>query len=295
MRTERMRNIVICLMILMVPALAVAQEAGSIEGSVTADNGTGISGVAVVIEELGDATTTDTNGVFGFSNVPPGSYTLSFTQESNASQLADVEVTAGEATTVDHTVDWVVSFADTITVTSASRRQERIVDAPAAVSVVTSVEIERQAAHGQAPKLIEFTPGAEVTQSGLYDFNVNTRGFNSSLNRRVATLIDGRNPSVPFLGAQEWAAVSYPLDDFASTEFVRGPSAALYGANASSGVLNMITKRPRDYEGGQIRLTGGELSTFNADLRWAGSLGSGWYFKLVGGLRDHDDWFESRN
>ena len=51
-------------------------------------------------------------------------------------------------------------------------------------------------------------PGAEVTQSGIYDYNFNTRGFNSSLNRRVATLIDGRNPAVPFLGAQEWAAMT---------------------------------------------------------------------------------------
>ena len=73
-----------------------------------------------------------------------------------------------------------------ITVVSASRRAERITEAPAAISVVPREEIERQASHGQLPKLLEFTPGAEVTQSGVYDFNFNTRGFNSSLNRRVA-------------------------------------------------------------------------------------------------------------
>ena len=127
-----------------------------------------------------------------------------------------------------------------------------------------------------------------MTQSGLYDYNINTRGFNSSLNRRVATLIDGRDPSVPFLGAQEWSAVSFPLDDLANLEMVRGPSAALYGANASSGVLNMTTKAPRDSQGGILRLSFGELNTTNVDLRWAGSLGNEWYVKALGGIRTMD-------
>ena len=75
---------------------------------------------------------------------------------------------------------------------------------------------------------------------------------------------------------------------------VRGPSAALYGANASSGVLNLITKAPRGSEGGLVRLTGGELSTFNADLRWAGHLGGDWWGKVVGGLRQSGDFTVSR-
>src|SRR5690606_33401083 len=140
---------------------------------------------------------------------------------------------------------------------SASRRAERVTEAPAAVSVIPAAEIAREASHGQLPKLLEFTPGAQVTQSGIYDFNFNTRGLNSSLNRRVAVIIDGREPSVPFLGSQEWASVSFPLDDLEQAEFVRGPSAALYGANASSGVLNLLTRRPRGSEGGLVRLAGG--------------------------------------
>ena len=148
---------------------------------------------------------------------------------------------------------------------------------------------------GQLPKLLEFTPGAEVTQSGLYDYNFNTRGFNSSLNRRVATLVDGRDPAVPFLGSQEWAAISFPLDDISTLEVLRGPSAALYGANASSGVLNITTKPPRYSQGGFLRFTGGELDTYNTDFRWAGSLGGDWYAKAVGGSRNTGDFAVSRN
>ncbi|HSK77154.1 MAG TPA: TonB-dependent receptor, partial [Thermoanaerobaculia bacterium] len=192
-------------------------------------------------------------------------------------------------------VDWDVSFAESITVYSVSRRAERVTEAPAAVTVISQEEIQREAATGQIPKLIEFTPGVDFTQSGLYDINFNTRGFNSSLNRRILTLIDGRDPAVPFLGAQEWAAVSFPMDELATVELVRGPGSALYGANAFSGVLNMTTRSPKGSEGGKIRLTGGEMSTRRADFRWAWDFGTDWYGKLVAGYANSDDFTRSRN
>lgn len=276
-------------------ASAAAQDRGQVEGRVTRQDGRGIGGVTVVIDSLGEATLTDNGGNFRLSGVPAGTYSMTFTLIDNVVTEGDVDVVAGQATRIDKEVDWAIGFAESITVMSASRRAERIVDAPAAISVVTEEQIEREASHGQLPKLIEFTPGAEVTQSGIYDFNVNTRGFNSSLTRRVATLVDGRDPSVPFLGAQEWAAISFPLDDLAGAEFLRGPSAALYGANASSGVLNLVTKAPRDSAGGLVRLTAGELSTANLDFRYAGSMGSDWYVKLLGGVRTSGDFAVSRN
>jgi len=273
---------------------ASAQEPGRIEGRLVDSEGHGLGGVTVTLNEVSQAEVTAGNGSFVFRNVPPGTYSLTFTLEENADTLTDVVVGAGATEKILHEVAWDISFADTMTVFSASRRRERIVEAPAAVTHLTEVEVERQASHGQVPKLLEFTPGAQVTQSGLYDFNFNTRGFNSSLNRRIVTLIDGRDPSVPFLGSQEWAAVSFPLDDLASVELVRGPSSALYGANAFNGVLNLVTKQPRYSEGGFFRLTGGELSTGNADLRHAGELGRGWFYKLVGGYRSSDDFSRSR-
>jgi iron complex outermembrane receptor protein len=85
------------------------------------------------------------------------------------------------------------------------------------------------------------------------------------------------------------------MDELASVELVRGPGSALYGANAFGGVLNMTTKRPRGSEGGKVRLTGGELSTFRGDARWAGELGAGFWLKAVGGYQNSDDFTVSRN
>lgn len=273
---------------------AVAQDTGSVNGQITDASGNGIADVLVEIPELGLATTTDNQGRYRLDGVAAGTHTVVVSLGEARETLADVEVTAGGTVTADKSVDWELSFLESITVTSASRRAEKITEAPAAVTVITSEEISREAAHGQVPKLLEFTPGAEVTQSGIYDYNLNTRGFNSSLNRRVATVIDGREPSVPFLGAQEWAAITFPLDDIERLELVRGPSAALYGANASSGVLNLTTKAPRDSQGGQVRLTAGELSTTNGDVRWAGALGGETYMKLLGGYHASGDFSKSR-
>jgi iron complex outermembrane receptor protein len=288
------RTSLLCAGALLTSALTTAQETGRIEGRVVRADGTPVGGVSVVLNELSLTDITDANGGFGFSAVPAGTYSVTFVLGTNLVTKDQVQVAAGQAAAIEQQVDWEFGYAETLTVYGASRRIERIVEAPSAVTVIDEKEIEQDASHGQLPKLLEYTPGAELTQSGIYDFNFNTRGFNSSLNRRVATLVDGRDPSVPFLGAQEWASISFPLDDLSTVELVRGPSAALYGANASSGVLNITSKQPRYSQGGLFRLTGGELDTVNLDFRLAESLGNDWYVKVVGGLRNSGDFTVSR-
>jgi outer membrane receptor for ferrienterochelin and colicins len=273
---------------------ATAQDVGRIEGRVTGPDGSGLGGVSVRVDQTDQVALTGPDGGYSLE-VAAGTYTLTFSLIDRTAAAEGVTVTAGQTVTTDKSVDWDVSYAETITVTSVSRRAERITEAPAAVTVVTEQEIEREAASGQLPKLLEFTPGVDFSQSGLYDINFNTRGFNSSLNRRILTLIDGRDPAVPFLGSQEWAAVSFPLDELQSVELVRGPGSALYGANAFNGVLNMVTKAPRGSEGGKLRLTGGDLDTRRADFRWATDFAEGWYFKAVGGYQQSEDFTRSRN
>jgi iron complex outermembrane receptor protein len=282
--------------LLLVAAPALAQGSGRVEGRVVTLGGRGLGGVTVALagDGVDRVTLTDGNGNFTFSGVPAGDYTLSYTLVDR-STTGEVAVASGATAEVSEEVDWDTSFADSITVYSASRQTERITEAPAAITVIPQEQIERESTSGQVPKLLEFTPGAEVTQSGLYDFNFNTRGFNSSLNRRILTLIDGRDPSVPFLGSQEWAAVSFPLDDLASLELVRGPGSALYGADAFNGVLNMVTKAPRYSQGGKVQLTGGDLDTLRGDVRVAGQMGGSTYFKLTGGYMESEDFAVSRN
>jgi len=163
------------------------------------------------------------------------------------------------------------------------------------VNVVEEAAIEREIAHGQLPKILETTPGVDTTQSGLYDFNLNTRGFNSSMNRRVLTLIDGVDMSFITLGSQGWPWVTSFLPDLASLELVRGPGSALYGANTYNGVLSLSSKDPRYSQGGTVRFSLGEPGTAHLDLRYAGHLGKGWYFTILGGYQENKGFTKSRN
>jgi outer membrane receptor for ferrienterochelin and colicins len=286
------RSLLVALLLSLAPSLLAAH--GHIAGRITRSNGSGIGGVIVQIIELARVELSDQNGNFRFE-VPPGTYTVQFAAGEQVVTENNVTVTDGGTTTLDKEVDWNLSVAETITVYSASRRVERVTEAPAAVTVVAEEDIQAVAASGQAPRIVESVVGVDFTQSGLYDTNFNARGFNSSLNRRILTLIDGRDPAIAFLGAQEWAALSMPLDEMASVELIRGPGSALYGANAYSGVLNMTTKMPRLTQGGRLLLSGGDLNTRRGDLRHAGSFGSEWYYRLVGGYQSSDDWTRSRN
>jgi len=253
-------------------------------------SGKGIQGVVVLVSELQLTDETDSQGRFRILNVPPGTYHLVLTLGGDTS-IQDLVVPPEGTTDAVFQVDWTYEEVRVV----AEELATKVVDAPAAVTAIHAEEIQQQASQGQVPKILEFTPGAEVTQSGLYDFNFNTRGFNSSLNRRVSTYIDGRDVGVVLLGAQEWAAISGGLDDIASLEFVRGPSAALYGANASSGVVNITTKPPKNSSGGLARFTGGELATVGLDVRHAAELGNGWWGKLLAGFKDSGDFTVSRN
>ena len=290
-RSVRSLFFVFCLLLLATSAFA---QSGSIAGRITRANGSGIGGVIVQVVELSRVELSDSDGNFRFGNVPAGPYTVQFTA---AEQVAteNITVAAGATARADKQVDWNLSVAETITVYSASRRTERVVDAPAAVTVVAQEDIEAVAASGQAPRIIESAPGVDFTQSGLYDTNFNARGFNSSLNRRILTLVDGRDPAIAFLGSQEWAALSLPIDEMASVELIRGPGSALYGANAFSGVLNMTTKQPRSTPGGRLMLSGGDLSTKRGDVRHAGGFANELYYRVTAGYQQSEDFTRSRN
>ena len=269
-----------------------AQGIGQIEGKVVRENDQGIGGVTVVVSELGLVEITNNDGAFRFPNVAAGSYTLTFSLGDNT-ETDKVEVQGGQAATVSKKVPWDPSFLETITVFSASRRRERIVDAPASVTLITPEDLNRENGTGQLPKVLEFAPGVDVAQSGIHDFNLNARGFNSSLNRRVQVLIDGQDPAVHFLGSTEWAFLSN-MTDLASAELVRGPSSALYGANAFNGVLNLVTKAPKDMAGGQIGLTAGELSTFRGDFNYGFGFGNEFYGKVNAAYSEGDSFYVPR-
>lgn len=288
----------VALLALLVPIAvgrATAQATATIHGTVTrsADQAP-LAGVAVSIKGLPNAaTTTNADGKYTLVLIPAGQQTLTFRWLGYAP--VDSAVTVRDGMTVDVAMlPQPVTLAE-ITVSGVSREPERIVEAPAAVSSVEPRVLQNNTATGQAPLALSQVVGVDLTQSGVNDFNINARGFNSSLNRRVLTLLDGRDLAIAFLGSQEWNTIPIATADLRSMELVSGPGSALYGPNAFAGVIDMRTYSPRELQGGLLTVSGGELSSFRADGRWAGLFGDGaWGVRLTGGYSTNDTWTRSR-
>jgi iron complex outermembrane receptor protein len=207
----------------------------------------------------------------------------------------DVIVEPGATVTADAGMEQVTVALSEIVVEGASRAPDRIVEAPAAISVVPPEVLKSVSITGQAPVALQAVPGVDVVQSGVNDFNVNARGFNSSLNRRVLVLQDGRDLAIAFLGSQEWNGMTQPLEDLGKVEMVRGPGSALYGANAFSGVVNITTPTAREVLGSKLTLAGGELETFRGDLRHASTFADDRIgLRINAGYNRSDTWSRTR-
>ena len=273
---------------------AGAQATGTVAGTVRFQgDGTPLGGVAVVVHGTGIVAVTAPDGSYALTGVPIGRRTVSFRWPGYQLHTASVTVQARPVSQLDVTLVAQPVSLDGVVITP-SRTPEPVVTAPAAVSLVDLAQGRMPQVTGQVPQALSNLPGVDLAQSGMTDFNLNVRGFNSSLNRRVLVLQDGRDLSVPFLGAPEWAAVQ-AFEDAGRMELVRGPGSALYGANAFSGVLAITTPSAREVTGTRLAVAGGELETLRGDLRHAAVFARGRAgYKVTAGFSRSDTWSRSR-
>lgn len=178
-------------------------------------------------------------------------------------------------------------------VVSASRAEEKLVNAPSTMSVITATQIE-VAPSQNFGELLRTVPGVNITQVSARDINVTTRGSTGTLATGQLALLDGRSLYQDFFGFVMWDLLPVNLDEVKQIEVIRGPASAVWGANALNGVVNVITKSPREMQGtsavlgfGAFGRTGdedaGALWYVNGthavaiDDRWAYKLSAGGY------------------
>ncbi len=286
-------SIQVILSIFFLAGLSIAQ---TLQGTVVTSDGSPAVGALIRIEELNKRTLTRSDGSYRFEQLPPGTYTLSIGGIGYQRRTVIIHLTGSRAHLErSDTVSIESRTMNEVVVYGASRRFEKITDAPAAVSVVLPTDLDRATTHGQIPKVLEHIQGVDVVQSGMNDFNVNTRGFNTSINRRVLVLIDGQDPSTPLLNLLEWNSLQQQMSDIRSIEVIRGPGSALYGANAYNGVIAITTYAPREVLGSYATITGGEFNTFRASIRHAGAF-ERWAYKITAGISlQNQAWVHSRD
>jgi iron complex outermembrane receptor protein len=274
------------------PAFARAQS-GSIGGKVTDTTTSAPLSGAIIRAVSGGSTagsaTAGEDGTYRIANVAPGSYEVVVIRLGYlARRIPGVRVTAGQNTQVD------VRMSETVTqlnpaVVTASRQQEKALDAPASVSVVETREIQERPAVTVADHL-RGLQGVDATTGGIAQTNIVTRGFNNAFSGALLTLEDYRFAAVPSLRVNVPLLFTGTDEDIERIEVLLGPASALYGPNSSSGVLHVITKSPFTSQGTTITLDGGERSILRGSFRHANTVGQKFGFKLSGEYFTGKDW-----
>jgi outer membrane receptor for ferrienterochelin and colicins len=192
----------------------------------------------------------------------------------------------------------------TTQVTSVSKTSESLREAPATVVVVTGEEIERRG-YLDLEQLLHDLPGFDVnrTNGDIYS-HVYQRGYYDEFNSRLLLLVDGVEQNDLTHGTQ-YLSRQYPLTNIDRVEVVYGPASTMYGANAYTGVISVITKDAAALVGDNKHfglnghVTGGGYGSGAVDMTAAGSSSGGTVAWSVAGryqqgkerdLSDFDSW-----
>ncbi len=271
------------------PSAAVQAQQGTITGQVTdAETGEPIAGAAVEALGQGGAQATNDSGRFSLA-VPPGTHSVVVTFIGHETTRVDgVGVGAGGTTDIMISMRSQALVLNPVVVT-ASRRQEKALDAPASITTVSSADIARNTATTVADHL-RTVVGIDAAQTGIGSGTLVARGFNNVFSGTLLTIIDNRYARIPSLRFNAYSMFPTNDLDIDRIEVSLGPGAALYGPNAANGVMHIITPSPIDEQGSSISLTGGERSYFQGQFRSAHSVSDGFGLKVSGQYARGNDW-----
>ncbi|WP_179862265.1 TonB-dependent receptor [Longibacter salinarum] len=275
------------------PDIAYAQQTG-IEGMVRdADDRSPLVGANIAVRAEGSpdivrGTATNPDGTYSISGIDPGRYLVEFRFVGYQSQELPVTVEEGEMAELAVALKIQTASLDQVVV-SASRRQEKILDAPASISVLQPDEIEATVSTSSV-EVLRATPGVDMAQTGIDRREVVLRGFNEAFSGSAFVLTDYRQASVPSLGVNVHSIMPNMTVDVERVEVVRGPGSALYGPGVDSGVIHYFTKDPFNYPGTTVAVSGGSRQFFGGQFRHAGTFSDNWGYKVTGQYARAEDW-----
>ncbi|CAN7326335.1 TonB-dependent receptor [Phenylobacterium sp. LjRoot225] len=192
-----------------------------------------------------------------------------------------------------------------IQVTSVSKRSEPLGQAASAIYVITRDQILRSGAV-TVPEILRLAPNLQVYQTSASRYVITSRGLNGSqaaqnFSNKLLVLIDGRTVYSPLFSGVYWDMQDVLAQDIERIEVVSGPGAALWGANAVNGVINITTRDSADTQGGVVTASVGDQQR-SASLRFGGRISEALTYRLyaktvaeddtytAAGARAHDHW-----
>jgi iron complex outermembrane receptor protein len=275
------------------PLSIAAAQTGAIAGRVmNATTGAPIPNAnvqAFVGPERRAAATADANGQYRLTGLAVGRYTISVLRVGQAvRRIENVVVRANETTTLDVATTGVAVKLEQVVVSSTGQ-PDKVVDAPADVSIVTQQAVAARPSLTIADH-VKAMPGVDVSTGGIVQSNIVTRGFNNAFSGTLLTLQDYRFATVPSLRVNVPFLFTSVNEDIERVELVLGPAAALYGPNSSAGVLHIVTRSPFDSPGSTLTLDGGSRSIARVSARNAGVITPKVAYKISGEYMRGEDW-----
>lgn len=166
-------------------------------------------------------------------------------------------------------------------VESSSRQPEPWNMTTIPVSVIRADEIHYSGLTSLG-EILQFAPGVEYIKLGNNDEMIGVRGFLDTYADKTLLMIDGRPAENHVWGGFELRRLPVLLEDIERVEIVRGPASAAWGANAVNGVINIITKEPKDALGFASSVTLDESGNSYSVARWGEQDGNLSYRLSVG-------------
>jgi outer membrane cobalamin receptor len=159
-----------------------------------------------------------------------------------------------------------------IQITTASRATEELADAPARVEVVTAAQIQRRG-YRSLSDVLKDLPDFKVDLAGNWDFpaELTVQGVRGAT--RVILLLDGIRISSPTNEPLPIVA-NYPVHAARQIEIVYGPASALYGADAFSAVINIITRDANESAGLDVTTSAGAFGLYDQTASYTTALGA---------------------
>lgn len=133
-------------------------------------------------------------------------------------------------------------FGEPVT-TSATGKPQRVSEAPMTMEIITAEDIRRSGAVDVAEVLRQVN-GLNVVQKSEQQYDASVRGYNHHFSQRLLVLLNGRQLYLDYDGFTNWAVIPVQLQEILQIEIIKGPNTALFGFNAVSGVINIVTYNP---------------------------------------------------
>ena len=298
MKHLKQHSVLLFALVAVLSVAAVSVQAATLNVTVTdAQTSAKLNGVSINVMSQAGASAegvSEASGMLEIADLSADVYTITASAPGYADKtMANVELVADGTTSVEIALSSEIIELDQVSVT-ASRRREKVLEAPASVAVVSASQIRDRVAPSVTEHL-KSVGGVDVVNTGLGSSHVVVRGFNNVFSGSLLSLVDNRIARVPSLRVNAYSLIPTASEDIEQIEVVSGPGAALYGPNSANGVMHILTRSPFTSQGTTISIGGGERSMLMGSLRHAGVINETLGYKLSASGFRGNDWEEGRS